>query len=193
MRNFKNLFLAVAIILTASTTYANINPTINLQEAKVLVVDLNDWAKADLKISIKDENNEVLLDDQLNAGQLTSRKYNLKNLPIGNYTLIIAGSQKVAVHSIDVSNNSVVINNQDVEVYFRPTLTVKEGAVELNHLALGKKVQVSISDQRGVFFVKEYKDMGSVNKRFDTSTLPKGSYVVSVSTKNQYVSKSFDK
>lgn len=193
MRNLKNLFLVAITLLVTVTTYASNYPSVISGSAKTLVVDLNDWAVTNLSISILDENNEVLIKDDLAAGQYNLRKYNLKNLPVGKYQLIIDGNKKVAVHTVEVDFKNVNIVAENARVYFRPRIEVEMNSVSLNLLSLNEDVTVAISDKHGTFFSKEYSNKNSINARFDITTLPEGEYTFSVSTKDQFAVESFKK
>ncbi len=193
MKRIKNLTLAIAILFAAMTTYANSYPTINLDADKTLLVDLNDWTITDVSIIIKDERSEILHTDAIVAGTAKNRRYNLKNLPIGNYQLVIDGFTKTAIHTINVGYDKVNIETESSKIVFKPMFAFEDNAVELNHLALGKKVSISISDKDGVFFNKVYEGIPTINKRFDISDLPSGSYVISLETEEQYVAEAFNK
>lgn len=189
----RNLFVAAAFLLAVSTTYANTNPTISLDQGKTLIVNLNDWANSDVEITIEDLNGSILHTDKFKNGSTPGRKYNLKNLPAGSYDLIIESNTKKAIQSIKVDNNTLSVEILKSVLIYKPNVAVKEGSIELNHLTLGNDLSVSISDKKETFFTASYANQATVNKRFDIANLPQGEYVFSIESSNQYYSFPFVK
>jgi hypothetical protein len=182
----RNLSVAAAILLAVSTTYANTNPTISLDQGKTLVVNLNDWANSDVEITIEDLYGQVLHTDKFKNGSTPGRKYNLKNLPFGSYNLIIESNTKKAIQSIRVDSNSISMEILNSLLVYKPGVVIKEEAIELNQLTLGSELSVSISGAKGTFFTKSYANQSTVNKKFDITGLPKGDYVFTVENNNEY-------
>jgi len=173
----KNLLFAAAILFSSVASFANTNPTLSLDEGKVLVVNLNDWVNSNVEISIKDLNGAILHNDSFQNKSTVGRKYNLKNLPYGQYTLVIESADKKAIHKLEVTNNTVEMQPLSSKMIFKPHVTINENSISLNLLALGEDMFISISDQNEPFFSVAYKNMSTVNKRFDTSELPAGRYL----------------
>lgn len=191
-RVFKLTAVIVALFFTTST-YATIYPIVNAGESKSLTIDLNDWASSDVKIIIRDNNGEILHNDGFAKGSIQKRKYNLANLPSGNYVLVIEGNNKKSVSNFMIAGSKVVFDAEETQFIYKPQFIVKNQSVEINHLALGENVKVTIANANGVFFTKEYADKNTINTSFDISKLPYGSYVMTLSTANQYESVKFTK
>ncbi|WP_235298108.1 T9SS type A sorting domain-containing protein [Portibacter marinus] len=130
---------------------------------------------------------------KFNSKDLEGRKYNLKYLPNGTYNMVIESDTKKAIHKLVVTNQSISISKDKNGVVFKPTIKKTENGIDLNQLALGRAVEVTISDSNGVFFTQNYKGITSINRRFDISKLPAGIYTVAVSGENQYDTYSFVK
>ncbi len=185
--------IVLAVLFAFNSSFAANNPIINFDNTKTLTISLNDWAKEDVTITLKDYAGEILHWEKLNKGTNIERKYNLKNLPLGYYEVQVEGTNKIVVHSIKLDLNQVISNPLMDKIIFKPAFSFSKNAIELNHLALGKKVQVSVYDEQGVFFTKAYAEQASINTRFDITQLPKGKYSISFSTDDQYITQTFTK
>jgi hypothetical protein len=193
MERVIKLTAVIVALFFATNSFATIYPIINASEAKTLSIDLNDWAAADVNVIIRDFNGEILHNDDFAKGAITKRKYDLANLPNGAYTLEIAGNNKKSISEVILGDKGVIVNSEATKIVYKPTFQVKDNAIVFNHLALGEQVTILVSDDRGTFFTKSYKGRNTIHASFDTSDLPKGSYVFSVSTDNQFESIEFRK
>jgi hypothetical protein len=189
----RNLIFTATILLAATTTYANTNPTISLNEGKILVVNLNDWANSDVSVSIQDQDGLVLHNDNFQTGTTLGRKYNLKNLPLGTYNLIIENSTKKAIHELTVDENSVSMEPLPNALAYIPFVDIKENTISLNQLTLGNDLSVFISDNKNTFFEKTFSNENTVNQKFDINSLPRGKYEFSIQCNNEYYSFPFVK
>ena len=193
MKRIIKISTIVLAILFSTNAKAAIYPIINLEGSKVLQVDLNDWTDSSVKITLRDLSGNILYSDKSTNRQLLNRKYNLESLPVGSYQLIVEGGNKKSIHTLAVGINKITTNNIEDVLIFKPTINVTEDYLEINHLALGKKVEISILDNNGVFFSRSFKGESTINTRFDISDLPAGNYLVSLNSENQYETKEFTK
>ena len=193
MKRIIKISTIVLAILFSTNAKAAIYPIINLEGSKVLHVDLNDWTDSSVKITLRDLSGNILYSDKSTNRQLLNRKYNLESLPVGSYQLIVEGGNKKSIHTLAVGINKITTNNIEDVLIFKPTINVTEDYLEINHLALGKKVEISILDNNGVFFSRSFKGESTINTRFDISDLPAGNYLVSLNSENQYETKEFTK
>ncbi len=192
-----NKLFKIAAVVTAflftTNTYATIYPIINSSEAKKLVVNLNDWASSDVNVIIRNESGEIIYNDDFAQGAISKRTYDLANLPNGAYSLEIAGINKKSITEVIVASKEVAVLAEATQIVYKPTIAVKENIIELNHLSLGEDVTIKMSDSKGTFFTTTFEGKDAVHTSFDISDLPKGEYIFSLSTDNQYESVEFKK
>lgn len=193
MKRIIKISTIVLAILFSTNAKAATYPIINLEGSKVLQIDLNDWTDSSITITLRDVYGTILHSDISTNQQLTNRKYNLENLPVGSYQLIVEGENKKSIHTLAVGFTKITTNKIEDVVVYKPTFNVRGDYLELSHLALGKNVELAILDQNGVFFSKSFKGESTINTRFDISDLPAGNYIVSLTSENLYVTKEFTK
>ncbi len=189
----RNLIVLTILILSASSTFAEKYPKVNFDENKTLFVNLNDWAGLNIDIEIRDLKGEVLHESQVQKGATLTKKYNLKNLPVGQYELILHSDMKKAIYPIEVTENAVKMLPVENPVVFKPMVAYKNNNIEFNQLALGRTVTFTITDRTGTFFTKTFQNEASINTKFDVAKLPVGNYTVAVIGKNQYDTYFFQK
>lgn len=182
----KNLVVVVTVLFSFTSAFANTNPTVRLDKGKILLVDLNDWSNSTVQLVIKDLEGIILHSDNFLSEAASGIKYNLKNLPAGNYKMVIENDRKKEIHSLQVSNESVLVNSVASAVVYKSSVTFDGKSIALNQLALGRDITISIADKSGAFFTQKYKNLPTVNKRFDISDLPSGKYIFTVEGKEQY-------
>ena len=189
----RNLIVLTILILSASSTFAEKYPKVNFDENKTLFVNLNDWAGLNIDIEIRDLKGEVLHESQVQKGATLTKKYNLKNLPVGEYELILHSDMKKAIYPIEVTENAVKMLPVENPVVFKPMVAYKKNNIEFNQLALGRTVTFTITDRTGTFFTKTFQNEASINTKFDVTKLPAGNYTVAVIGQNQYDTYFFQK
>lgn len=173
------VILIAAVCLNSFTVTAG-SPSIVKSTDKSFSVFFDDWNESDLTVQLKDLTGFVLMTDNVTDEKVTGKKYNLKNLPTGDYVLEISGDQKVMTQALSLNDEEVTISDNS-DLYYAPTVTIDEDKLDLNVLSLSKDVEVQIRDQEGnVVFKTDLGSQISVNKRFDLSQLDNGEYAISV-------------
>lgn len=178
------LTLCVALF-TIATSFASEGPTLVTAFAGSLMkLDLSAWGQGSVVVSIESNDGNLLLNESL-VGK-SSKVYDLKQVPNGAYTLTIENEFKKATQKLS-KNNDEIAEFGDAEVTFKPIVSVSKDLLKLNYLAQGKEVKVSIesTNDTDVFYTNTYAKTGSLNKAFDISNLPTGSYKIVISAGNE--------
>ena len=90
----KTQILILIVSALTLSVFASGNPTMMAEKSKSLVVETSLWKSDKVNIQIKEASGVTILDETVkNTKNL--RKYNLKNLPEGNYTLEISNDLKI--------------------------------------------------------------------------------------------------
>ena len=76
---------------------------------------------------------------------------------------------------------------------FKPVIEVTENYIDLIDLSNSNFISVSVYCNNNKIFNVAYDNQSALNKRFDTSELPKGSYTFNVSSGSTTYSKRFRK
>ena len=93
---------------------------------------------------------------------------------------------------LQISSSAVVLL-PNLIADFKPVIEVTENHINLIYLSNSKSITVSLYHNNDKIFTVAYDNQCSINKRFDTSQLPKGSYTFNVTSGNTTYSKRFQK
>ena len=104
----KSIILSFLLIFTLGVSKASTLPTIKEDAKKSFVLNLKDWNKSALQVSIISEEGTTVFTETLKEYQ-SSRKYNLKYLTVGDYNVQLSDDYKTITYTIAVSNNNVVV------------------------------------------------------------------------------------
>jgi outer membrane lipoprotein-sorting protein len=184
------LNLIVALIFVSASTFASNIPSITTVDAKSIIVDTKEWKSEFVSVQFRNDERVVIFEEKYSTQK--GKKFSFENLPNGQYSIVLSNDYKSTEQFFTLNSNRVVVQPNTVTV-FKPIVNVNEDFIDLNYLAPGKNTSVSISDDNNTFFDFEFKNEKNINKRFDTSTLPSGTYTIHVYSKNSSYSKTFHK
>lgn len=144
-------------------------------------------------VKLKDASGHVLLMDKIAQPNAFSRKYNLENLPDGNYFVFVEGGSKTVVQPITMQCHSVVIDPDAQLTLFAPAVRIGEGKVDFTLLCLDEtKVTIEINDDLGQkIYTGTSDEQGSIQRRFDISSLEDGSYRIVTTVRDGNVQKHY--
>lgn len=162
----------------ASFSIASANPVIWIGGEKILEVTTSEWKSELINIQIKEESGAIVLEENI-YNHKESRKYNLKNLPDGEYTVEVANKYKISTLSFSISGNDLVISTDSITAY-KPIFIINHESIDLNLMTLGNKVVITIVNERNEVVFSEKLTTPSVNKRYDLRNLSKGQYSIVV-------------
>lgn len=171
--------ILIALLSGFSSLFAANTPGFvkNLQQ-KNIVLDLSQWKNQSVNITISNDLDEKIFSEICPNKKF--RKYNLNNLPSGNYKVTIEDNQKIAIQEFIIAKNSISINSDTREI-FKPQFVIKENEWSLQALAQDNKSKIYISDENGDIIYEESIAKPSLTRRYDVSKLPSGRYEINYS------------
>lgn len=177
----KLIVVLIAVVCMNGLGIAAGSPTLVKSSDKSFALYYDDWNETDLTVKIKDLTGYVLMTDKIKDHKITGKKYNLRNLPQGEYVLEIYNDQKMMSQRLSLTKETLEFDDEKAEVYYSPKISVQNGKLDLNVLSLNKDVSVKILDTEGnVLFTSDLGSQLSVTKRFDLSSFEKGAYGIAV-------------
>ncbi|WP_236979290.1 T9SS type A sorting domain-containing protein [Membranihabitans maritimus] len=190
----RNLILILLAVLTITTVKAEDFPSIIINDGKSFVLDLKDWTKDAVQISILDPYGRTVYEENKEAGTSKLKKYNMDQLASGMYAVKVEDEIKEVTYNIYVNNQNVSIVGGKKVTYKPVVYYDNEGIISVNVLALNKNVSVNLSDSKGYNL---YSDEVSKNVRYgkqlDISKLPSGYYDVTVGLGDQFYNTTIQK
>ena len=153
-----------------------------IENAKTVVVTLNNTATGDMNVVIEDAFGTDLATDKLKSSAYFAKRYNLSQLEAGNYRIVVTNNAFKTIQPFELTNKNVVLNELERKEKFLPTVTLKDRKLDVNVL-LGNysNINVKVFNNEGtpLFTDKNYVVL-TLNKRYDTSNLPSSTYIVEV-------------
>lgn len=145
---------------------------------KSIIVSTSEWKAPQVNVLIKENNGGTVYNEMLNTGK-TDRKFNLKGMAKGTYTLEISDDLKITSQQFTITESDVVVD-KTVNTIFKPVVVSKDNKIDVNLLNLSKNASIHIQDKYEGTIYSQQQNTSSVNKRFDISSLPSGSYSVNI-------------
>ncbi len=154
------------------------NPIATTEKTKSLVIETALWKSDQISVQIKEATGVVILDETVKNSK-GLRKYNLKNLPDGQYTLEVSNALKITTQDFTIESNSVQLSDV-INTVYKPVIIWNESKLDINLLTLGNKALINIIDKDNNIVFAENLETPAVHKRYDLSGLADGEYTVTV-------------
>lgn len=155
-----------------------------IENNKTLTVETFTWKSSQLKIQIKDAFGTIILEENP-SNTSRYRKYNLKNLPDGNYTLEMSNELRISSKPFVINGNNVMLS-PDHKTIYKPVVFWQKDYLDVNLLALGSESTLKIYNDKGETVYSQVLNTPAVHKRYNISQLPKGAYTVSVGVNERH-------
>jgi hypothetical protein len=189
--NMKTQFIILLFSVLTLNVFATGVPSIAFANNKAIIIKSNDWKSKTVDVEIKEATGTVILSETLNIRK-SDRKYNLKNLPDGQYTIEIADDLKILKQQFFI-NKSEVVMSEEVETTYKPFIIHNGNNLDVNLMTLGNPAFINIIDNNNNIVYADKQDTSAVHKRYDISSLTEGTYTITVGVKGKSFSKDFTK
>ena len=196
--SIKNYFLStIAILCLINTTVLASNKSdllVKTTGEDSFVIQFSTENQTSIQVILKDDLGETLFNEKQLKNNLSQRKYNLQNLPSGEYTLYVVYDAIVKVQAITKEENKLKIEAEKMETVFSPVFRQHLQYLDLTMLNLSKlKVLIKITDSEGnVVYCKINRPSPTLKNRFNLSSLEEGTYKVSVKVMDSGLIKEFN-
>ncbi len=180
---FLFVFTAATAGLFADNAPISISPS-----NKWIIIDKEKTKFSTLKVTIWDHQGNTIVKDNIRK----TTKYNLKYVPDGNYKIETEDNMKVSVQDITIDNGKIL--SATTQTIYKPYFNNKLGAFDMNLMAQGKAVKLTLRDATGQTLMEEdIKDQVSVTRRFNLNKLEAGQYTLEVNVDDHSFSKTITK
>lgn len=198
MKNTIKFLISTALLCFISNiTIANEGATfsVNVAEKNMINLQFSDANKSQIEVTIIDVFGIILLDEVLTQKKVNHRKYDLNNLPIGDYTLVVAYDDVIKIQTIKKDIDSIEIESDKVQTIYEPTIRQHDKYVDLNMASnANQKVYLEIRDFEGhVIYSDHNQSTGSLEKRFNLENLESGQYTFALGMIGIGINKEFAK
>lgn len=152
------------------------NPSAAVEGPRTIVVKPREWKADRIHVEILTLEGETIISQQVRTTE-RSRKYNLRNLPAGQYMLRMSDDLKVLSQNFALDHEGIVLS-EEIAVDFKPVINNTENHLDVNFFTRGRASTVSILDGENNVVYSENFDKPAIHKRFDISRFEKGTYTV---------------
>ena len=132
-----------------------------------------------------DKNGVRLVSEEISAEAKPAMKvFNLKNLPAGSYSVVVAMDNKETIQPITITEEDIFIEEGLRQVYLVPTIKVGDKYVDVSWLnSRISDLSFEIMSPEGTtIFEDELNNVFKVERRYNIEQLRKGEYTMIVST-----------
>ena len=154
-------------------------------EGKVLKLQIETKLSDQFQVRIIDASSIVLHKETITVKKRMMKKYVLEQLPEGEYSFEIEGTQSKIIQPIQISVTDLELDETQRREVFKPVVRLKNNNLDINLLILeNSKVQLELfnTDYEKVYY-KQFKNFGPVfGKRLDLSQITKGKYILKLKT-----------
>ncbi|MCB0630364.1 MAG: hypothetical protein R2824_18385 [Saprospiraceae bacterium] len=183
----KRMCLAIVLLGLGLTTYANnTNPDIRIAtmaDARKFTLELTNIDAGATTVTLYDAFGVALLQESVDKNHY-GKIFNMSDLPVGDYELVITTNNRDIVQPIELTYEGVEMDTNKRSVYFAPVVLTNKTKLDVSYFR-GKMtdVQISIYDQHnGLVFEEDFDNVIKVERRYNLDSLPKGDYNVVVNT-----------
>jgi len=184
----KKVLLTAIMVMVSTFAIANDNkPSVRIEKAglKSLVVFVKGLGESETQIKLKDQNGLTLYNTQTQEGLEFAKKFDLRSLEAGNYTVEVENELSFTATPILINSDSAWINSEDQVTILKPVLRQTGGKLDIILPSDDcDDVIVTIYDSNFKKLASENFD-GAALKRFDLSQLAQGAYTVKMKTKGR--------
>ena len=182
----KNLLLIPVLVMALASVKASDLPTLSIAKDKSFVLNANDWKMDELTVSFLSSDGEEIYSEIFQPSDKKIRKYNLRELPAGTYTVVVANYSKSISYDL-VYAGDLVTEVSEGEIYYTPQVFSDDQKIDINLLSLNKKVKIYLSDASGHGLHSEViKHAPVVTRRINISRLNKGMYNLSINVDDKW-------
>lgn len=179
MKNLvKSSLLVITMFMITVVVAKNNDPNIKIKliESKLVQLTMKGSIKM-VEVSVKDKNCETIYHEKSDNFNL-SKKYDLKNLPIGDYFMEIESLTKIKVVPFKVLSNSINLIEDDEVTYYKP-IVKKEGTdLFISKLNLNNEnLEIVLYDaDSNILFTEKLEGNAILERKLNLMNLNSGHY-----------------
>ncbi len=152
-------------------------------QSKLLNINVGNTQKDEVvHIQIQNDANEVIFSDCFIGANLYARRYNMDELAIGEYNVIIEKDAVKAIHSIRIHRKGISVGEKANRLVFKPIIE-QEGDLLKLQVTLDEPEQIKVSfinTDNSVIFTQKYRNVDTFTKTYNLAEMPAGTYTVKI-------------
>lgn len=187
MKTIVKLLIAAVIVLGAESSHAtNPHPAVSIRilDKKSFALQLGQLNHQKIKIALLDESGQILFSRLINRKDSFGRKLNLKELPVGKYSLEIKNELGTLTYPVNLSAGGLAIPVDERTASFNPIIRKTNNTVSLVLFSPAKHThELSIYNGRNeLVYGENIEETINFQKQFDFSQALPGSYNIVINS-----------
>ncbi len=152
-----------------------------------LILNTTSWGNSEIKISIQDDQGQILLYKKYSPAQAQlAKKFNLTALRPGQYHMVISTADKSIKQKFTMLKEEIFIS-PEAETYVKPQFELNGELLKVNIAQFGKTAKLKLLDPANQVVYESAIGKTGYNKLLNLSKLGKGEYSIQViDGKDQY-------
>ena len=184
IKTISKLTMLFAFVAFANTLMASGNLKVNILPltSETAVVAISNTSASNFKISIENNNGEIIYYKETGADSKDYRKvFDFSNLEDGKYKLTASVDGSTTERSFKIDNKNIAVGSEKIMV--EPYFAFKNGVLKLSYLNFSEEnLRLNFYDKNDLVYSKTLGSKFNVNEGFDLSKLDSGNYSVILST-----------
>lgn len=192
MKNVCKLLALAVLLLTGIEVKAADKFDVKVSSDRFLTVELEEGEEGAI-LFFQDKNGEILFKDSLLLSDHYKKTFNLEVIPNGVYYLNLEKENSVLTAEVTKTASGLELTGKSSKVVFKPQFRVEKNLVKvfLTNPGLGE-ASFKIYDRKGdLVNTLTFNDL-VVNKTFDFSKVPAGTYTITIKVEGRSFSKEFN-
>jgi hypothetical protein len=151
--------------------------------AKSIAVYMEFPVATNAYLTVRDQTGALIFSEVYRDITVFAKKIDLANLPEGSYSLEVEGPQKIHVYGVRLSADQLLIEGGKPKVIYKPAFVQRGNFMDITMLLLDEpSATVKIFAPDGELLKTQvFENTKSLQKRYDLSQLPPGTYSFVVS------------
>lgn len=192
MKNFVKIGLIAAALFVAPGAFANdVDFSLKVKNEKEKTIRIFINQPKEVEVFIYSADDEILMEDKINASRELTKTYDLNALPDGKYRVKVEMGSQVAIYEVTIANQMAVLSAPTIKQILKPELKVEDDFITLNldNAAKGP-IEVQVLDEyNDQVYLETFKDKPSLFRKFNISQSSCSAYTFIIKQDKQVFTK----
>ncbi|MEA1848678.1 MULTISPECIES: hypothetical protein [Chryseobacterium] len=179
----KSTFLAGFLLISASLMSKDRDFSIALGTVSAKTINFEISNAKNVSLFVYNDIDGEIFSEKLDAENVISKSYDLKELSTGTYYLVAESEGKVEKYRISINKDNVMeVDKTPVSVINKPEYSVSGNFVKLHMSAVKNPVMISVTDfsDNNYYTATKQSENGDLNVTFDLDKNTSENYIIRV-------------
>ena len=183
----KFAFLAGFLLISANLMSKDKDFSISVGTVSAKTINFEISNAKNVSVFVYNDIDGEIFSEKLNAENIVSKSYDLKELSTGTYYLVAESEGKVEKYRISINNDNVMnVDKTPVSVINKPEYTISGNFVKLHMSNVKNPVAISVTDfaDSTYYTATKQSENGELNVTFDLDRNTSENYIIRIEDVN---------